>query len=109
MPDVPRGRLHNSSSAGDIGRSFVGAEGFETSRREPKKIEMRFAHLSASSSSAGFDCILAFANQHPDVWQRATLNPLKWIEPGQQHNWLARTGAFKKRGGRPCARHRYVP
>jgi hypothetical protein len=58
MPDVPCGRLHNSSSARDIGRSFVGAEGFETSRREPNKIEMRFAHLSASSSSAGFDCVV---------------------------------------------------
>jgi hypothetical protein len=31
--------------ARDVARSFVGTEGFETSRRERKKIEMRFAHL----------------------------------------------------------------
>jgi hypothetical protein len=29
----------------DVARSFVGTEGFEKSRRERKKIEMRFAHL----------------------------------------------------------------
>jgi hypothetical protein len=29
----------------DVARSFVGAEGFEQSRRERKKIEMRLAHL----------------------------------------------------------------
>jgi hypothetical protein len=32
-------------AARDIARSFVGTEAFEQSRREPKKIEMRFAHL----------------------------------------------------------------
>ncbi len=31
--------------ARDVARSFVGTEGFERSRRERKKIEMRFAHL----------------------------------------------------------------
>jgi hypothetical protein len=31
--------------ARDVARSFVGTEGFEKSRRERKKIEMRFAHL----------------------------------------------------------------
>jgi hypothetical protein len=31
--------------APDVARSFAGTEGFETSRRERKKIEMRFAHL----------------------------------------------------------------
>ena len=31
--------------ARDVARSFVGTEGFEQSRRERKKIEMRFAHL----------------------------------------------------------------
>jgi transposase len=31
--------------ARDIARSLAGTEGFETSRRERKKIEMRFAHL----------------------------------------------------------------
>ena len=31
--------------ARDVARSFVGSEGFEQSRRERKKIEMRFAHL----------------------------------------------------------------
>jgi hypothetical protein len=31
--------------ARDVARSFAGTEGFETSRRERKKIEMRFAHL----------------------------------------------------------------
>ena len=31
--------------ARDVARSFAGTEGFERSRRERKKIEMRFAHL----------------------------------------------------------------
>lgn len=31
--------------ARDVAGSFAGTEGFETSRRERKKIEMRFAHL----------------------------------------------------------------
>jgi hypothetical protein len=31
--------------ARDVARSFVGTEGFEQSRRERKKIEMRFAHI----------------------------------------------------------------
>ena len=31
--------------ARDVARSFAGTEGFEKSRRERKKIEMRFAHL----------------------------------------------------------------
>ena len=31
--------------ARDVARSFAGSEGFEQSRRERKKIEMRFAHL----------------------------------------------------------------
>jgi hypothetical protein len=31
--------------ARDVARSFAGTEGFETSRHERKKIEMRFAHL----------------------------------------------------------------
>jgi len=31
--------------ARDVARSFVGTEGFEQSRCERKKIEMRFAHL----------------------------------------------------------------
>jgi hypothetical protein len=31
--------------ARDVARSFAATEGFEQSRRERKKIEMRFAHL----------------------------------------------------------------
>ncbi|WP_247523011.1 transposase, partial [Bradyrhizobium sp. 145] len=31
--------------ARDVARSFAGTEGFELSRRQRKKIEMRFAHL----------------------------------------------------------------
>jgi hypothetical protein len=31
--------------ARDVARSFAGTEGFEQSRHERKKIEMRFAHL----------------------------------------------------------------
>jgi len=31
--------------ARDVARSFAGSEGFEQSRRERRKIEMRFAHL----------------------------------------------------------------
>jgi hypothetical protein len=34
---IPRAR--------DVARSFAGTEGFDQSRRERKKIEMRFAHL----------------------------------------------------------------
>ena len=34
-----------SDTLRDVARSFVGSEGFEQSRRERKKIEMRFAHL----------------------------------------------------------------
>src|SRR5207253_10222334 len=40
--DLPRD-IHEQ--ARDVARSFVGTEGFEQSRRERKKIEMRFAHL----------------------------------------------------------------
>jgi Transposase DDE domain len=32
--------------ARDVARSFAGTESFEQSRRERKKIEMRFAHLN---------------------------------------------------------------
>jgi hypothetical protein len=32
-------------NARDVARSFAGTEDFEKSRRERKKIEMRFAHL----------------------------------------------------------------
>jgi transposase len=39
---VPR---NQHEAARDIARSFVGTEAFEQSRRERKKIEMRFAHL----------------------------------------------------------------
>jgi transposase len=39
---IPRDR---HEAARDIARSFAGTEGFEQSRRERKKIEMRFAHL----------------------------------------------------------------
>jgi Transposase DDE domain len=36
--------------ARDVARSFAGTEGFEQSRRERKKIEMRFAHLKRGLS-----------------------------------------------------------
>src|SRR4029078_3174314 len=39
---VPR---HQHEAAGEVARSFAGTELFEQSRRERKKIEMRFAHL----------------------------------------------------------------
>jgi hypothetical protein len=39
---IPRD-IHEN--ARDVARSLTGTEGFETSRRERKKIEMRFAHL----------------------------------------------------------------
>ena len=35
----------DSEHARDVARSFASTEGFEQSRRERKKIEMRFAHL----------------------------------------------------------------
>src|ERR1700723_2564911 len=40
-----RSRATSIERARDVARSFVGSEGFEQSRRERKKIEMRFAHL----------------------------------------------------------------
>ena len=39
---IPRDR---HEAARDVARSFAGTEAFEQSRRERKKIEMRFAHL----------------------------------------------------------------
>jgi hypothetical protein len=39
---IPRDR---HEAARDVARSYVGTEAFEQSRRERKKIEMRFAHL----------------------------------------------------------------
>jgi hypothetical protein len=46
-PKVPFRRIPRSQheAARDITRSFAGTEIFEQSRRERKKIEMRFAHL----------------------------------------------------------------
>jgi hypothetical protein len=43
--------------ARDVARSFAGTDGFEQSRRERKKIEMRFAHLKRILRlSVDFDC-----------------------------------------------------
>jgi transposase len=39
---IPR---HQHEAARDVARSLAGTDGFEQSRRERKKIEMRFAHL----------------------------------------------------------------
>src|SRR4051812_25806610 len=46
-PKVPFRRIPRDihEHARDVARSFAGTEGFEKSRRERKKIEMRFAHL----------------------------------------------------------------
>jgi transposase len=46
-PKVPFRKIPRDihEHARDVARSFVGTEGFEQSRRERKKIEMRFAHL----------------------------------------------------------------
>ncbi len=46
-PKVPFRKIPRDQheAARDIARSFVGTEAFEQSRRERKKIEMRFAHL----------------------------------------------------------------
>jgi hypothetical protein len=54
-PKAPFRRIPRSQheAARDITRSFAGTEIFEQSRRERKKIEMRFAHPSGST---GFDC-----------------------------------------------------
>ena len=48
--------------ARDVARSFAGTEGFEWSRRERKKIEMRFAHLKRVLRH--FDCA---ANEAPKM------------------------------------------
>jgi hypothetical protein len=46
-PNTPVRRIPRSmyERARDIARSYVGTEAFEQSRRERKRIEMRFAHL----------------------------------------------------------------
>jgi hypothetical protein len=46
-PKVPFRKIPRDihEHARDVARSFVGTESFEQSRRERKKIEMRFAHL----------------------------------------------------------------
>ena len=46
-PEAPLRRIPRSQheAARDIARSLAGTETFEQSRRERKKIEMRFAHL----------------------------------------------------------------
>jgi transposase len=46
-PKVPFRRIprHQHEGARDIARSLVGTEAFEQSRRDRKRIEMRFAHL----------------------------------------------------------------
>jgi transposase len=46
-PKVPFRKIPRDvhEHARDVARSLAGTEGFETSRRERKKIEMRFAHL----------------------------------------------------------------
>jgi transposase len=46
-PKVPFRKIPRDQheAARDVARSFVGTEAFEQSRRERKKIEMRFAHL----------------------------------------------------------------
>ena len=46
-PKVPFRKIPHDihEHARDVARSFVGTEAFERSRRERKKIEMRFAHL----------------------------------------------------------------
>ena len=46
-PKVPFRRIPRDihEHARDVARSFSGTEAFEQSRRERKKIEMRFAHL----------------------------------------------------------------
>jgi hypothetical protein len=43
--------------ARDVARSLVSTEGFEQSRRERKKIEMRFAHLKRILKLVDFDCV----------------------------------------------------
>ena len=47
LPKVPFRKIPRDrhEAARDIARSFVGTEAFEQSKRERKKIEMRFAHL----------------------------------------------------------------
>lgn len=42
---VTQGPRDIHEHARDVARSFAGTEGFERSRRERKKVEMRFAHL----------------------------------------------------------------
>ncbi len=57
-PKVPFRKIPRDQheAARDIARSFVGTEAFEQSRRERKKIEMRFAHLKRILNSVDCDC-----------------------------------------------------
>jgi hypothetical protein len=50
---VPRD-LHED--ARDVARTLANIEAFEQSRQERKKVEMRFAHMSASCGSTDCDC-----------------------------------------------------
>jgi hypothetical protein len=56
-PKVPFRKIPRDQheAARDIARSFAGTEAFEQSRRERKKIEMRFAHLKRILRLVGFD------------------------------------------------------
>src|SRR5258705_10889113 len=67
--------------ARDVARSFVGTEDFEQSRRERKKIEMRFAHLIRILKLGRFDCAVHEAPRISSFW------PPSLRTCGGSHRW----------------------
>ena len=77
------------SAPATLPRSFVGSEGFEQSRRERKKIEMRFAHLKRILRLDRLR--LRAAHEGPKMnlfWPpspRTCDGIAKWWSPGRRH------------------------
>ena len=87
-PNVPFRKIPRDihEHARDVARSLAGTEGFEQSRRERKKIEMRFAHPEA----------------HPQAWSAST--PWSARRPGRICSGRHRSKiATARNAGRPTA------
>jgi len=71
-PRTPVRRIPRSiyERARDIARSLAGTDAFEQSRRERKRIEMRFAHLKRILKLGDFDLIHAIGQEGPDEKMR---------------------------------------
>ena len=80
--------------ARDVARSLADTEAFEQSRRERKKIEMRFAYLRRIRSSADFDCVVHEAPRTSLFW------PLLLKTYGDLHRSSLGRHPFKPRASR---------